>query len=181
MWSTSALNIYGVVAGGILVALCMARATSLMARWANLTDSLITRHLTLPYIVRRHQLFGPWSRGSVLLHLSYIIVNIFLIFFGDSSLTGAGRRAGALALTNLTFLLSAMHLSFLADCLGITLRNCKRIHRAVGWMVIALQIFHIMMATLVSRMDFPAYEPENFAAILVRFLTRCSRSVADLS
>lgn len=168
----NAFNIYGVVAGGILVALCMARATSLLARWAKLTDSLITKHLTLPYIVRRHQLYGPWSRGSILLHLSYITVNIFLVFFGDSSLTGAGRRAGALALINLTFLLSAMHLSFLADCLGITLRNCKRIHLTVGWIAIALQTFHIMMAVLVSRVDFPVHEPENFAAILVRFLTR---------
>lgn len=129
-------------------------------------NAFVNQHLALPYLVRRHRLFGPWSRGSVLLHLSYITVNVFLVFFGDSSLTSAGRRAGSLALINLTFLLSAMHLSFLADCLGITLRDCKRLHRAVGWTAVNLQAFHIAVAVLVSRVEFPILEPKNLAATI---------------
>lgn len=167
MWSTSALNIYGVVAGGILAVLCVIRAAASLSIWARFMNAFVNQHLALPYLVRRHRLFGPWSRGSVLLHLSYITVNVFLVFFGDSSLTSAGRRAGSLALINLTFLLSAMHLSFLADCLGITLRDCKRLHRAVGWTAVNLQAFHIAVAVLVSRVEFPILEPKNLAATIV--------------
>lgn len=164
----NALNIYAIVAGGILASFCVARAASSLMRWTKMLDVLIHQHLAFPFLLRRHRFFGPWSRGSVLLHLSYITVNVFLVFFRHDSLTASCHRAGALALINLIFLLSAVHLSFLADVLGITLQSCKRVHRAVGWMTLALQAFHITVVILVLKVDFPIREPGNFAAVLVR-------------
>lgn len=168
----NALNIYAIVAGGIFASFGVARAASSLTGWTKVLDVLFRQHLTLPFLLRRHRFFGPWSRGSVLLHLFYITVNFFLVFFRHNSLTAACHRAGALALINLIFLLSAIHLSFLADILGITLRSCKRVHRAVGWMTLALQAFHITVAILAFKVDFPIREPGNAAAVLVRLKSK---------
>lgn len=150
-----ALEIYGIVAGSIFATFCLARTATTLARWTKSLSTLVNRHLVLPFLVGRHRLLSPWSWGNVLLHLSYITVNIFLVFFGGGSFLSAYHRAGILASINLIFLLSAMHLSFLADLMGISLRNCQRVHRAVGWTTVVLQAFHII---IVARVDFPLCE-----------------------
>ncbi|KAL4891325.1 putative cell surface metalloreductase [Aspergillus ambiguus] len=159
-------EIYGIVLGSLFVALCAIQLASYFARWTRLVLSLVKQHLTIPFLVRRHRLFGPWSRCSVLLHLSYIAVNVFLVSFGGGSLSGAGHRAGAISVANMIFLLSFAHLSFLADVLGINLRNCQRIHRVVGWITLVLQVFHVGVATLVTRVNFSIRDPKDFSAIL---------------
>lgn len=106
-----------------------------------------------------------------MLHLSYAMTNVFLIFFRIKSLTGAGRRAGELALVNLIFPLSATHLSFLADLLEITWRTCRRIHHATGCMVIALLSFHIIVAVQDQQFSFLLGESQNLFAMIVCLLT----------
>lgn len=128
----NALAIYAIAAGGIFAGLFLFQALSILTSWTNLFSILASRHLTLPFAVHRNRLFGPWSRASVLLHASYVAVNVLLVLFRIESVTGAGRRAGELALVNLIFPLLATHLSFLADLLGITWRTCRRIHGAAG-------------------------------------------------
>jgi hypothetical protein len=93
----------------------------------------------MPLTVR---ILGPWSRTGVLLHVSYIAVNIALVFFRTDSLVNSGLRASELALINMAFPLSAAHLSFLAGLLGISWRSCRKIHRATGWMAVVLLSFH---------------------------------------
>ncbi|QSS66006.1 hypothetical protein I7I51_06857 [Histoplasma capsulatum] len=46
----------------------------------------------------------------------------------------AGERNGIL---DMIFLFIGLHLSFVADLLGILLRRCRGSHRAAGWMVMA--------------------------------------------
>lgn len=130
--------IYAIAAGSIFAWIFLTRTLSIRIDWINLFSVLASRHLTLPFVVLRHQFWGPWPRASVHLHTSYAAVNVFLVLFSIDSLTGAGRRAGGLALINLIFPLSATHLSYLADLLGIAWRSCRRIHRATGWMAISL-------------------------------------------
>lgn len=140
----NALAIYAIAAGGIFTGLFLIQTLSILTNWTNLFSVLASRHLILRFVVYRNQLCGPWSRASVLLHASYIAVNVFLVLFRIKSSIDAGRRAGELAIVNLIFPLSASHLSFLADLLGITWRTCLRIHRAAGWMATALLAFHII-------------------------------------
>lgn len=167
----NALTIYGIVAGGTFAVFCTVKVATSFITWVKLLDVLIDRHLSLPFLLRRHRQFGPWSRGNVLLCLSYIAVNIFLVVFGDTSSTNTFRRAGTLSMINSAFLLSSTSLSYLSDVLGVTLRNCQRVHRAVGWTSVSLQAFHIIGMTLVSQVHFPIRKPGNFAAILVRLAT----------
>lgn len=98
-----ALAIYAIAAGGIFVGFFLTRTLSILANWSNFFSVLLSRHLTLPFAVHRHQLLGPWTRASVFLHVLYAAINAFLVFFRMESWTGAGRRAGELALVNLIF------------------------------------------------------------------------------
>lgn len=173
MRSLDVPQIYGTVVGSIIIILCLVRAFSLTARW-RLWGLLIKRELTLNFLVRRHRFVGPWTWGSVVVHLYYIAANVTLILFGDMSLASAHRRAGSIAVVNMAFLFSFAHLSFMADALGTTLEMCQRIHRAVGWMTLALQSFHISVAALNTKADISIQRSNDFAGILVCFNRACS-------
>ncbi|RAK94827.1 ferric reductase family protein [Aspergillus ibericus CBS 121593] len=158
--------IYAITAGGVFAALVFARIISILVKWTDLFSVLVSRHLTIPYFVHRHRLWGPWSRASVILHVTYAAMNIFLILFRITSLTSAGRRAGELALINLVFPLSATHLSYLADLLGIKWRTCCRIHRATGWMTIVLVSFHIIAMIQDQQFSFSLYESQDMFTLI---------------
>lgn len=159
--------IYAIAAGGIFVGLFLTRTLSIFTSWMDLFCVLLSRHLTLPFVIHRYRFWGPWTRAGVFLHLSYAAINIFLVFFRIKSLTGAGRRAGELALVNLIFPLSAIHLSYLADFLGIRRSTCCGIHRATGWMAVALLSFHISVAVQAQGFTFPLHELQNLFTMLV--------------
>ncbi|KAB8213648.1 hypothetical protein BDV33DRAFT_229091 [Aspergillus novoparasiticus] len=120
----NALIIYAIVAGGIFAVLFLARIASSLTTWAKSLDIL---------------LFGLWSRGSVLLHLSYISTSIFLVFFGDTSNDWCFLSGQNSSYDQFDFPLSTIKLSYLADVLGITLKNFQRAYRVVGWTTVALQ------------------------------------------
>lgn len=174
-WSLSAPSmnlsaVYAIAAGGVFAGFFLTRTLSILINWTNLFSILVSRHLTLPFIIHRHRLWGPWSRASVLLHTLYVAVNVFLVLFGMDSFTGTGRRAGELALVNLIFPLSTTHLSYLADILGITRHTCLRIHRATSWMAVALLSFHVIIAVQTHQFSFPLSESKNLFTIIVCLL-----------
>ncbi|KAJ5365191.1 hypothetical protein N7517_008077 [Penicillium concentricum] len=116
--------IYAIAAGGIFLALFLIQIRCVLVDWTGSFFVLLSRHLTLPVLVRRHRILGPWTRAGILVHVSYIAVNIALVFLRTESLVDSGRRAGELALINMIFPLSTAHLGFLAGLLGITWRTC---------------------------------------------------------
>ncbi|KAL4779929.1 hypothetical protein BJX76DRAFT_351389 [Aspergillus varians] len=132
------LAIYAITAGGIFTVLLLLRALSLLASCGHLFSLIVSQHLTLPFVIRRHRFLGPWTRSGVFLHLSYAAINIFLVFFRIKSLTGAGRRAGELAL----------------------------IHHATGWMAVALLLFYIITAVQDQDFTFPLREQRNLVTML---------------
>ncbi|KAL2868385.1 uncharacterized protein BJX67DRAFT_371442 [Aspergillus lucknowensis] len=88
------------------------------------------------------------TRANVFLYLLYATVNIFLVFFRSILLVGSGCRAGELALVNLIFPLSTIHLSYLADLLDIRWNSYCKIYHATSWMAIALLLFYIIIAAI---------------------------------
>ena len=162
------LTIYAITAGGIFISfflLSLIRILISREEWAG-AAVFVSRHFTYPYLINRHQLLGPWTRASVLVHISYATVNVFLIFFRVTSLASAGRRAGTLSLINLIFVLAASHLSHLADLLWVSLRNCRRMHRAIGWTVAIIITFHIVVAALSESADSPRDKNHPFTIIV---------------
>lgn len=171
--------IYAIAAGGIFLVFFFIQTLSSIASWADFFRIFVSRYLTLPFVIRRHRLCGPWTRAGVLLHLTYLAVNLLLIFFKINSLAGAGRRAGELALVNLVFPLSAIHLSYLADLLGITWKTCRKIHRATGWMAFSMLLFHIIVALETQGFIFPLREVRNLFTLLVRIASDIQYSTSD--
>lgn len=163
-----ALAIYAIAAGGIFLGLFLVQTRSVLINWTDFFSVLLSRHVTLPVLIHRHRFWGPWARASVLIHVLYVTLNITLVFFRTNSLTGAGRRAGELALINIIFPLSAIHLGYLADLLGITWRTCRKIHKATGWMAAALLSFHVVAEAQGQQFSFPLGEIRNLFATIVR-------------
>ncbi|CEO59625.1 hypothetical protein PMG11_04294 [Penicillium brasilianum] len=158
--------IYAIAAGGILLALLLIQTRSVLIGWTESLSVLLSRYLTLPVLIRRHRIWGPWTRSGVLIHMIYISTNITLVFLKTDSFTGAGRRAGELALINSIFPLSALHLSYLADLLGIKWRTCRKIHHATGWMVVALVSFHIIAEIQSQSFGFPLGDTRNLFTMI---------------
>lgn len=159
--------IYAIAAGGIFLALFLIQTRYVLVDWTESFSVLISGHLTLPILVRRHRILGPWTRAGILVHVSYIAVNIALVFLRTESLVDSGRRAGELALVNMAFPLSTTHLGFLAGLLGITWRTCRKIHRATGWIAFALLSFHIIAELQGKKFRFPLAETQNLLTVIV--------------
>lgn len=66
--------------------------------------------------------------------------------FRVTSVKDAGARAGTLAMINMAPPFFGFYLSFLADVLGISLSNYRRIHRMTGWMSFLLDLIHVLAA-----------------------------------
>jgi hypothetical protein len=105
-------------------------------------------------VIKRHSLVGPWSLRSVLLHFSYVGVNLVCLcsvwqrkdsstkLVAVSSLDEAASQAGYLAIANLLPLFIAPSLSSIADLVNTSVRNFTGVHRAAGTMSICLCVFH---------------------------------------
>lgn len=146
-------SIYAIAAGGVVVLLIVIKSLVSVEQVLRALALLTAKHLTYPYLVRRHRLLGPWSRADVLLQLIYYTINIFCMTFGVTSVKEAGARAGTLAMINMSPSFFGFHLSFLADRLGISLSNYRRIHRMMGWISFVLGLIH----TLSVIHDDPSY------------------------
>ncbi|KAJ5976642.1 hypothetical protein N7481_010349 [Penicillium waksmanii] len=159
-------SIYAIAAGGCFLALFLIQTRTTMIGWIESCSVLISRYLTLPALVHRHRIWGPWSRWNVLIYFNYTVVNIIVVFFHTHSVVQAGRRAGELALINLIFPLSATHLEYLADLLGITWHTCCKIHQATGWMSVALLSFHVVTECQSRGFSFPLGAIRNIFALI---------------
>ncbi|KKZ65772.1 hypothetical protein EMCG_08421 [[Emmonsia] crescens] len=91
-----------------------------------------------------YHLLGPWTRVNVLCHLVYGAANVFCLCYPKLLASDAGHRAGVLSLVNMIFLFAGVHLSLVADLLGVSLRRCRGSHRAAGWMVAGLAAVHAL-------------------------------------
>lgn len=161
-----ATEIYAIAAGGIFVLLILVKVLLCFSHLTTTISVFISRHLTYPYLINRHCLFGPWTRFSVLSHFLYVAVNIFCLCFPKLLASDAGQRAGVLALINMVFLFAGVHLSFVADLLGISLRKYQALHRASGWMVTGLSVLHTVV--MVDQATYSLDGARNLFAIIVR-------------
>ena len=160
--------IYAIATGSLLTTLFLIRIAPSFLNLLGVLSFLITKHLTYPYLWGRHKLISPCTRADVLLYIVYIVTNVFFIAFNTPSTTMARDRAGTLSVINMSFLFLAHHLGFLADAIGVSLKTCKRIHRAVGWMTGILLILHIIMALIAEQKGWSLRKKPNLFAFIVR-------------
>ncbi|PGG99692.1 hypothetical protein AJ80_09306 [Polytolypa hystricis UAMH7299] len=157
-------DFYAIAAGGIVVSLILVRVLSYLSHLTTAVSVFVSKHLTYPYLIRRHRLLGPWTHFDVLCHLVYVAANVFCLCYPNLLASDAGRRAGVLSLVNMIFLFAGVHLSFVADLLGISLQRYRGSHRAVGWMVAGLAAVHAVAA--VNSAAFTLSDSRNLFAII---------------
>lgn len=137
------IPIYAIVAGGLILTLAVIRLVKSLSQWRSPIRVLVTRHLIYPYVISRHTHTDPWSRAEILTIVTYVTTNLIVAFYKTSSLEQIGRCAGSLSLINMIIPLAAGNLSYAADLIGISLPFYRKIHRASGWMTMALIALHI--------------------------------------
>lgn len=142
-------QIYALVLGGLFASLVVARLLSWLYQDFLRYKTWLLRLLVYPYLMRRHRLAGPWTRAQVIGYLLYLIANIFSASFRVSSITAAESRTGILSLVNVVPLFFGLHLGFLADLLGISLRTYHWIHSAAASMSMALATTHVILHAVI--------------------------------
>ena len=159
-------QVYAIAAGGVFVLLLIFKSGSAVQQGCHALAVFVAKHLTYPFLIRRRRLLGPSSRADVLLQVVYLTINIFCLTFRVSSVKEAGARAGTLAMINMAPLFFGFHLSFLADILGISLSNFRRIHRMMGWMSLLLGLVHALVVVH-GDPSFLRDMPKNLYAVIV--------------
>ena len=137
---------YAIAAGGIFTTLFFVNLLPYVMRFTQRVLVVMCKHLTYPYAIRRHRLFGPWTRAGVLVQLVYITANLFCLSYRVSKISQAGLRAATLSLINLTPLFAGPHLGFVADLLGISLTTYRQVHGTAGLGSFGLLAFHVLQA-----------------------------------
>lgn len=158
---------YAITAGSLLATLFLIRIAPSFLNLFGVLSFLITKHLTYPYLWGRHKLVAPCTRANALLYIFYAVTNLFFIAFDTPSTTMARSRAGTLSVINMSFLFLAHHLGFLANAIGVSLKTCKQIHQAVGWMTGVLLILHIIMAMIDEQKGWSLRKKANLFAFIV--------------
>ncbi|PTD02490.1 hypothetical protein FCULG_00012563 [Fusarium culmorum] len=138
-----AIYIYMVALAGVFVlAFFLTHLFSRLLTTARWLSTQITRFFAYHFVIGRHRLIGPWTASSLVVHMLYIVSNGVCLCHRSGSLSVAASRAGTLSLANLAPVILGIHLSFLADVVGVSLRTCRRIHRSCGLMATFLLLAH---------------------------------------
>lgn len=157
---------YAIAAGGILLILLLIQLLPYIGKLATGVWLWISKHFIYPYALDRHRAVGPWSRAAVLIHLTYVTLNVSCLSFRVSSTSKAGLRAGTLSLINLVPLFIGLHHSFIADILGISLSSLRHVHRSASWMASSLALFHLLVA-VAGKTPFPLIKSQNLFTLIV--------------
>jgi hypothetical protein len=160
--------VYAIAAGGIFACLIFVRFLAHLERLTSSVSVWIAKHLTYPYLLGRRRFCGPWTRFRFLAYVLHVTVTVLCLCIPNWSVLEAGRRAGTLALVNMMFLFAGIHLSFIADLLGVYLQTCQALHRAAGWMMAVFCVIHAVLMS--SQESFSLHDPGNLFALIVYFL-----------
>lgn len=169
------IDVCAITAGSIVPLLLLLHLRPYLIRFLKYVSVLTLKHLTYPYLVHRHELFGPWSRAGIAIQMNLVLIILFCIIFKVSifpislrlsTSTEVGLRAGNLALITLIPLLTGAHHAFLADILGCSLQTMRLVHRSAGLAMSSLCLLHIL-AAVASKVPLPLDDPQNLFAVIV--------------
>ncbi|CAG8364277.1 unnamed protein product [Penicillium salamii] len=161
-----ATYIYSIVIAGIFILIILVHCLRALAPLGSYLKLKLGCHLTYPYILRRHRLLGPCSRAMFCLQLAYISTNLVVLLIEGLSITSIRDRGGNLALINLIFPLSALHLSYIADVLNLSLHNARRLHRSMGRMGATLLFIHVGASLLKQRAGVSLIDSDGLSTVI---------------
>ena len=143
-------QIYAITAAGFFAALLAIRFIVVLRQFLSHYNLLFFKNFLFALLVRRHRLFGPWTRIQVISIILHIITNVVDVTAGTANVKNAGDRAEVLSLINIIPCYFGLHLGFASDLLGLSLRTYRQFHASAGSMFFALGLLHaiIRLATV---------------------------------
>lgn len=164
---TVAVYVYMIALAGIfLLVFFIAHLFHRLVAITTWIGTQVTRFFSYHFVIDRHTLIGPWTASSLFIHMLYIASNAACLCYKLENLSGAASRAGTLSLANLAPVFLGVHLSFLADILGVSLRTYQRIHRSCGLMASSLLFSHGLLA-MSQKASFSLKDwPSRYAAMV---------------
>ncbi|CAG8428393.1 unnamed protein product [Penicillium salamii] len=162
-----ATYIYSIVIAGIFILIILVNCLRALAFLGSYLKLKLRCHLTYPYILRRHRLLDPWSRAMFYLQLAYTNTNLVVLLIKGLSIISIRDRGGNLALINLIFPLSALHLSYIADVLNLSLYIARRLHRSMGLISATLLFIYIRALLLKQRADVSLIDSDDLLIVIL--------------
>lgn len=137
-------QIYAAAAGGLFALIVVLQILRSLRGWVHEEFApLLLKFLVYPFCLRRHRFLGPWTRLSALTQMLYWAATVFCALYKTSSMADINVRLGNLSLINAIPLYATVHLSALADALGMSLTAFRGLHGSVGFMTGALAAAHV--------------------------------------
>lgn len=152
-------NTYALVAGGCFGLFLLIQIYFRLFELLRAPIQHLKRYIVYPYLVRRHRMVGPLTRGRFCLVVLFVAVNAFFCAFKASSLAEAGIRIGDIALVNMIPLYFGIHQSFVADLLGLRLYSYRFLHALIALACVLQVMIHSIMEIRVHKSS--AFGDEN--------------------
>ena len=128
---------------------------------------LLVKHFLYLNVLRRHRFFNLCTRAQILLHLLYLIVNIFCNIHEVFFIKKLNIWTKTLSLINMIFSYFDYHLSFVNDILNFFIINYRQIHASIEALFILLGLCHaVVNAASVTRSIYKRYN-RKFRNILI--------------
>ena len=155
------IHVYAASLGGIFVLLVLTRGIYLAHGALSALVRGGEKYLLYPTLLRRRRWIGPYTRIGALCMISYVGINVFLVFYPSTVIESAVRRAGLIAFINTMPLFAVFHFSLGADILNMSLRTYRYVHRLAASTAVLLCGIHIILWT---------QTPYRFSWVSARYL-----------
>ena len=114
----------------------------------NTWSASLQRHLSLPLVIERYRLFGPWTRTQCSLWVVQIAANTCCCTFGISNAKEASARAEQQSLISLVPAYFDANFVFICTILGILLHLYRLFHASTGVRSLVLALLHVLVRAL---------------------------------
>ena len=138
-------QIYAIATMGFFAALLLIRFGVILQQSLSRYNLLYFKDFLFALLVRRHRFFGPWTRVQAISVVLYTIANVAGLAVGTTNVKDAGDRAGVLSLINIIPCYFGLHLGFVSDLLGLSLRTYRQFHASAGSMSFVLGLLHVII------------------------------------
>lgn len=135
-------EIYICILGGIFALLGLRCINRFIRQAAADLKVVFYKHLIYPPVWKDWPGPGRWTRIKLIRRILYIAINLFLLFFRNSTADTIGPMAGVLAGINIVPLYFGFHHAAAADLLGLSLSTFRSLHAEIALMTTSMGAIH---------------------------------------
>lgn len=136
---------YALVVVAAIVLLACSRMGNLCRKLLRCGRARLGRYLCLAHSIPHMDWLGSWTWWAVLAQLVTMGATLVLIFVRALDIQSAARRAGEVAVVDMTLFYLGPRLSYQADRLNLSLSHIHTIHRGTTWLFLVATAIHAIV------------------------------------